>query len=126
MVGNFIHDPCFSDSVGFSKYVICPLYTPGSKVLRIKLTRKLPSDANRSGDPTRSPPWAVRTRSGTWCTMMTGASGVIAGMRINYGCGGGGYLLGVPRRSSVTWTIFFAKSYKSSQLTPIQLASAWW
>jgi hypothetical protein len=58
--------------------------------------------------------------------IVTGATGAIAGMRMNYECDSGGYLLGVPRRSSATWTIFFAKSYKSGQQTSIQLASAWW
>jgi hypothetical protein len=62
-VGNFIHDPCFADQTGFAHYVLCPLYSPGAKVLRINLTKKLPSNPV-GGDPTRDRPWAIRTSSG--------------------------------------------------------------
>jgi len=58
---------------------------------------------------------------------LTGATGQIAGMRINYGCTGGGILIGNPHRSaSVPWTIFYAPSYRSNQYRPIKLASVWW
>jgi hypothetical protein len=125
-VGNFIHDPCFADQTGFAHYVLCPLYSPGAKVLRINLTKKLPSNSG-SGDPTRYRPWAIRTSSGKWCTTFTGATGDVAGLRINYGCRGGGILLGDPRRSrSSPWTIFYAPTYQSNQYRPIKLASAWW
>jgi hypothetical protein len=124
-VGNYIYDPCFSDTVNYSNFVVCPLYRPGSSVLRINLTKRLPTNTY-SGDPTRHPPWAVRTAAGKWCTLITGATGLIAGMRINYGCRGGGYLLGNPRRSTSTWTIFYAPNLRASQYTPIPLAAAWW
>src|SRR5947207_50730 len=78
-VGNVINDPCFADQTSFAKYVLCPLYLPVSKVLRINLTKRLPSNTG-SGDPTRYAPWAVRTASGKWCTGFTGATGQIAGM----------------------------------------------
>jgi hypothetical protein len=125
-VGNYIYDPCFSDTVTYSSYVVCPLYRPGSKVLRINLTKRLPSSSYSNTDPTRHTPWAVKTLGGKWCTIITGATGLIAGMRINYGCTGGGFLLGNPRRSTPTWTIFYAPNAKASQFTPISLASAWW
>jgi hypothetical protein len=123
--GNYIHDPCFANQTSFAHYVLCPLYAPDAKVLRINLTKQLPSNP-ASGDPTRYPPWAVQTTSGRWCTIITGATGQIAGMRINYGCTGGGILIGNPRRNAMTWTIFFASSYKASQFQPVALRSAWW
>jgi hypothetical protein len=124
-VGNFIHDPCFANENGTARFVLCPLYTPTSKVLRINLTKPLPSSSG-GGDPTRYPPWAVRTATGTWCEMLTGATGAIAGMRINYGCAGGGILIGNPHRSSPSWTIFYAAGYTASQFRSVQLASVWW
>lgn len=125
-VGNFIHDPCFADQTGFAHYVLCPLYTPGSKVLRINLTKQLPPNPANS-DPTRYAPWAVRTTSGKWCTILSGATGQVAGMRINYGCTGGGTLIGNPRRSaSSPWTIFYAPGLKANQYRRITLASVWW
>lgn len=125
-VRNYIHDPCFADQTSLANYVLCPLDFPGSKVLRINLTKKLPSNPG-TGDPTRYAPWAVRTSSGKWCVVLSGATGQIAGMRINYGCIGGGILIGNPRRSaSAPWTIFYAPSFNSNQYSPIKLASAWW
>jgi hypothetical protein len=124
-VGNYIYDPCFSDTVSYSNFVVCPLYRPGSGVLRLNLTKRLPG-GTYTGDPTRHTPWAVRTVSGRWCTIITGATGLIAGMRINYGCTGGGFLLGSPRRSTPTWTIFYAANARANQFRPIPLAAAWW
>jgi hypothetical protein len=51
---------------------------------------------------TRHPPWAVKSVGDKWCTIITDATGLIAGMRINYGCTGGGFLLGNPNRSTPT------------------------
>jgi hypothetical protein len=124
-VGNFIHDPCFANEIGTARYVLCPLYTPTSKVLRINLTKRLPSSSG-GGDPTRFPPWAVRTATGKWCELLTGATGAIAGMRINYGCTGGGILLGNPHRTSPNWTIFYAAGYRASQFRSVELVSVWW
>ena len=124
-VGNFIHDPCFANNLGSANYVLCPLSFPGSKVLRIRLTRSLPA-ANPSSNPMRYPPWALQLAGGRWCEILSGATGVIAGVRINYGCAGGGILLGNPRRGSKTWTIFHAKSFNSSSFAPVKIRSVWW
>jgi hypothetical protein len=123
-VGNNIHDPCFADQTSSAGYVLCPLYFPGAKVLRINLTKKLPS-TQANGDPTRNAPWAVRTSGGAWCTVLSGGTGDIAGLRINYGCTGGGILLGTPHRGA-TWTIFYAANFNANQYRPITLESAWW
>jgi hypothetical protein len=125
-VGNYIHDPCFSNTVNAAKYVLCPLSTPGSRVLRINLTKPLPKRSAATGDPTRFAPWAVQTTSGRWCTILSGATGLIGGLRINYGCTGGGILLGNPRRTTSTWTIFYAPNFNSTQFVSISLAAAWW
>jgi hypothetical protein len=127
MVGNFIYDPCFASSTYGATAAACPLYFPTSPVLRITLTGKPPRALpNSAGDPTRYPPWAVQIAGGKWCTQITGASGLVAGLPIRYSCKGGGLLLGNPRRSQPTWTIFYAPNYKSRQFKPIAIESAWW
>jgi hypothetical protein len=126
MVKNTIYDPCFAWPSGSGRFVLCPAWPPDSpRVIRIDLTRKLPAP-NPAGNPTRYPPWAVQTDTGEWCAMITGASGEIAGMRIEYGCSGGGILLGDPHRKSEPWTIFYAPSYKARHFQQIALRSAWW
>jgi hypothetical protein len=41
-VGSTIHDPCFSNLDHIRPYVLCPLYTPRSKALEVKLTKAAP------------------------------------------------------------------------------------
>jgi hypothetical protein len=124
-VGNYIHDPCFANTPRSATAVVCPTAWPGSPVLRIKLTKPLPPNPAR-GDPTQRPPWALRLANGRWCLFLDGATSVIAGMRINYGCKGGKVLLGIPRRGSPTWTIFFAGGFNATQYQAVEIRSAWW
>jgi hypothetical protein len=124
-VGNYIHDPCFENTVMPSSYVLCPLYYPGTKVLRINLTKPLPAHPSVS-DPTRYQPWALQLANGRWCEVITGATGLVAGLRINYGCTPPGILVGAPRRTSPTWTIFYASGYTSTAYESVAVRSAWW
>ena len=124
-VGNFIHDPCFSNETVTTAYVLCPLYTPVSKVLRIVLTKPLPG-SGRAGDPTRYPPWALRLSNRVWCEILSGATGLIAGMRIIIGCRDGGTLLGNPQRSSSTWTIFYTPKGATTEYHSVNISEAWW
>lgn len=124
-VGNAIYDPCFSNSQAPNSFVVCPLYTPLSPVLRLRLTKPLPGEQDNTA-PTKYPPWAIRLASGRWCELITGATSTVAGMRVSYGCSGGSILLGTPRRTSPTWTIFYARSYKASQFAAVAIRDAWW
>ena len=126
LVGNEIHDPCFANGIDPTGFVLCPLYLPTSKVLRIDLTKPLPA-GHAGGDPTVHPPWALQLANGMWCEMLSGATGTIAGMRINYGCTDGhSTLIGNPRRGTPTWTIFAAKSDTASSYQPVAIRAAWW
>lgn len=125
MTSNAVYDPCFAAQTYSVHYVLCPRYAPDAKVVRINLATQL-GPGSASGDPTRFAPWAVQTTSGKWCTLFTGASSLLAGMRISYGCDDDGVLLGDPRRKTKIWTIFYASSYKASQYRPVALRSAWW
>jgi hypothetical protein len=101
------------------------LYLPVSRVLRINLTRSLPRNTAR-GDPTRFQPWALQLASGHWCELLDGATGVIAGMRISYGCTDRSILIGDPRRSTPTLTIFRAAGAGARSFQPVSIWSAWW
>jgi len=124
-VGNYIHDPCFANTPLSATAVVCPTAWPGTPVVRIRLTKPLPPNP-ATGDPTRRPPWAIQLANGRWCLFLDGATSVVAGMRINYGCVGGKVLLGIPRRSSPMWTIFFAGGFNATQYQAVRIRSAWW
>jgi hypothetical protein len=123
-VGNEIHDPCFASAAN-AVFVLCPLYMPTSPVLRINLTKRLPA-TTANGDPTRYSPWVLQFVTRKWCEILSGATGVIAGMRINYGCVGGGTLLGNPRRDAATWTIFYTAGTTGHNFQAVAIRAAWW
>lgn len=126
-LGNLILDPCFSNETGTSSFVVCA-DDPWSGVSKLILTKPLPQDManSQTSDPTASAPWAVELGDGTQCVFLTGATSVIAGLRINYGCAGGGVLVGEPRRQSDARTIFYGSGYKANAVTELPIAEAWW
>ena len=124
IAGNHIYDPCFANEYGSGKYVLCPESAPASKVIRMHLTKKLPSNKG-SSDPTRSSPWAMCLSSGRWCEIADGATSQIAGMSIDYYCSVG-VLLGKLHRDSSAWTIFYAPSRSNDSYRTVTVRAAWW
>jgi hypothetical protein len=125
MVGNDIYDPCFAPAAAASTDVVCPLDVPGAPVLRIALTKPLPLPGP-SVNPRHYPPWAVQLPGGRWCTLETGAAGIIAGLRVSYNCTGGGVLLGTIARSAGGWTLRYAASGRATSASRVSLRAAWW
>jgi hypothetical protein len=99
--GNLIHDPCFAPSPQAAS-VACFL-DPWHRVTVLRLTRRLPKPA----PPVKGPPlpWAIVTGDGRRCVFMTGATALVAGKRVNYGCTDGSYLIGYPNTRQPLWTI---------------------
>jgi hypothetical protein len=106
MTGNEIHDPCFAPTAE-TRVVYCPQSGGSKRLIAIALTKPLPHGA-RNAAPTGAsgPPTTIVLRGGVTCGYITGATGVVAGMRINYGCSDGRELLGDPDRRSPVWHIF--------------------
>jgi hypothetical protein len=121
--GNFIHDPCFSAGRR-ARFVLCPLEPWSSNVLRLRLTRALPSWGRSHSDPRL--PVGVWTTTGKRCTHSSGATSEIKGKPITYVCAGGGVLAGFAHRSSRTWTIAYGSSFKARRLTRVGITDAWW
>jgi hypothetical protein len=126
-LGNYILDPCFSNQANATRFVLCA-ESPWSRLVRLKLTKALPlSLANKeTGRPTAKAPWAIELIGGTRCTALTGATGAIAGLGLDYGCTNGGLLAGTPRRDAGAWWIFYAPSYRAKALTTKHISQAWW
>lgn len=65
-------------------------------------------------------PWAVELANGERCTLLTGATAVVADERINYGCESGGYVIGELDRSGPVWMAsFLANDAYASDLVPV-------
>lgn len=99
--GNLIHDPCFAASPHATS-VVCFL-DPWHAVTVLHLTRRLP----KPSAPPKGPPlpWAIVTTDGRHCVFMTGATALVGGERVNYGCTDRTYLLGNPDTRQPLWTI---------------------
>ena len=121
--GNLIYDPCFSSPHAPGR-VACPVTQLDAGIV-IRLTRGLPSRYRNTLRPSvRLTPWNVWLTGGQECQWITGASGIISGQRVNYGCTGRLLLLGMPRRTTGLWTIVGVRSSGGDRHS-VRIAFAW-
>lgn len=140
-----IHDPCYENPFGPSDgpTVLACVASPfaGEAVLLTTdgpLPREKDSPAAMDGAPDGeavedaaddavdplSLPWAMELANGTRCGLLTGATAAVAGMRLNYGCEGGGWVVGDLHRGSSVWTAnFYDKGSLSTEL--VEVATVW-
>jgi len=127
MSGNEIIDPCFG-STQARAIVLCSANGPWDRgLLEIKLTKKLPTRYANKGKPsTAARPWALQTSAGWKCELATGATDVIAGMRLNYFCEGTKRgLWGSPARGSQPWHIYAALPSARTLSKQVNIRYAW-
>jgi hypothetical protein len=110
MAGNVIHDPCFVGFLGADQVAACFGSPWSSEVVLLALSGTLPGDVNRPPSLLSGPPWALELASGERCTMLTGATWGVAGMRVNYGCPGDVSVVGDVDRSAPTWRAFILRA----------------
>jgi len=121
--GNEILDPCFRPPHGDGP--LACLADPWGPVTKLRLTRPLPKATPIDTD--RPMPWAVETSGGLRCTKLTGATDVVRGQRVNYGCTDGSVLVGDVDDSSDLWTIMRSPSGQPEKgdLERVNLRRAW-
>jgi hypothetical protein len=120
-VGDEIRDPCFIDPGG--SQVACPDLPVLSTVELIHLNTPVDSSlANHEN--VAAAPWMLQIRGGINCAFVTGATGVVAGQRLNYSCADGSSLYGTPDRSMPQWTILRGTNASAEQ-TPVAIAKSW-
>ena len=83
-----------------------------------------PSGQLNKDEGTSGPPWALQLSDGINCLEYSGATEVIAGQPLRYGCSGGVGLYGNVERSGQTWTIFEGTAH-SATLSQQPIAVAW-
>lgn len=124
MSGNDIFDPCFSSHKARA-IVLCP-EAPWVKIgIRMKLTKSLPK--THAGAPSTSGlPWGIKTTGGIKCSMATGATAAVHGIRANYYCyKSAKWLWGSPSRKSQPWTIYIAPLSAKKLSARVEIALAW-
>jgi hypothetical protein len=85
-----------------------------------------PASRRQTAEHEHPDPYEIRLRHGVRCGLSTGATGVIAGLRLNYGCTNGAWLLGSPNRNSPLWRILYLPSLKASHATSVPILVARW
>ena len=109
--GNAIQDPCFASpfSLPDDPGVLACAESPfTNEVIRFTPTAPLPAATGNTSDLTATQlPWALALANGDRCTLLTGATVGIAGMRLNYGCTGHGSVVGEIDRSQPFWAVSY-------------------
>lgn len=124
MTGNQIHDPCYA-GLATAKIVYCPDALNRKRLFAIALTKPLPTAlGNRGTGYLRGLPASVVLVGGVTCTFLTGATGVVAGMRINYGCSDHRMLIGDIDRRAPRWRIFALPSRGEAEPSLVAIDTA--
>lgn len=88
MGNNYIYDPCFTDNN--ENIVSCPNNPADSKTLFYAVFDKSEDTIleNRYLKPNTANnyPWYIKLYDGSECSFYTGATDLVAGMRVDYGC----------------------------------------
>lgn len=83
-----------------------------------------PAEAAAEAIDPREIPWALELANGTRCGLLTGATAVLAGQRINYGCEDGGFVLGEVDHALPMWTVtYLAEGASATDL--VDVVTAW-
>jgi len=86
MTGNNIIDPGFAPTLD-AHVVYCQDSSGPKRLLALVLTKRLPLDQANHGSPDASgTPTALTLAGGVTRSFASGPTGVVGGMRINYGC----------------------------------------
>ena len=123
--GNAIHDPCFANIMGDNKTLACARSPWESQVTLMNLTAPPDSSKRKEIPRSQAMPWALELANGDHCALFTGATAPVAGMRINYGCPGGGQVVGDIDRSQPVWRVFYQKEGAAS-LVQVEVTVAWY
>ncbi|MFN8590496.1 MAG: hypothetical protein U0031_03460 [Thermomicrobiales bacterium] len=85
-----------------------------------------PSDIGETAEVAIDPldiPWAIELANGARCGLMTGATTVLAGERMNYVCDDGGFVLGEVDRSLPVWNVsYLGKNTFATDFIPVTIA----
>ncbi|HET7092399.1 MAG TPA: hypothetical protein VFI22_02950 [Thermomicrobiales bacterium] len=122
-------DPCIENiwtPEGEPTQLACASDPFGNDVVLLTATAPLPETQATPEAAASMPvlPWALELANGKRCGLMRGATTAFAGMRFNYGCVGGGMVIGDVDRSSPVWVVsYLADGALATDL--IEVAVAW-
>ncbi|GHO78631.1 hypothetical protein KSD_64020 [Ktedonobacter sp. SOSP1-85] len=121
--GNIIYDPCFEPVASKSgSLVICnPNPATGQKGIRVNLNQPPPRAEAYKGQGTQA--WLLVLANGSFCSFLTGATGLVNNQRIDYGCSDGSVVIGLPQTGKVWMAKVQAPG--SNTLKDVPVKEAW-
>lgn len=124
---NEILDPCFQNVLRDGEPLACTEDPFSADVVMLTLSTPLPDPTVTDGpDFAAGLPWALELANGQQCTLLTGATASVAGMRINYGCPDGAQVVGEVNRRLPRWRVFYQTAARSLSLEQVGVATAWY
>lgn len=124
--GNEILDPCFQNLLGDEKVLACAEDPFSADVVTLTLTTDLPDPTVTDAPTFGGLPWALELTNGQRCTLLTGATAPVAGLRINYGCPDGAQVVGGTNRRLPRWRVFYQTATRSLSLDQVGVKAAWY
>ncbi len=121
-------DPCFRDPVGGDDRLVCASGPHATEVMVLTLGEPLPPGLAAHAydlDLRVGRPWVLELEDGRQCGALTGATTLVAGMRVDYGCDDGAWLVGPIDRSQPTWRIFVGSPGLGPVYERAAVAVAW-
>lgn len=118
-------DPCFPTDT--DQQAIC-ISDPWSKSVVLVLTHGLPITHSLQQEKTLKErrPWALELANGKRCAAVDGATGTIAGLRIDYFCGDAeDGIVGSPDSSGEPWTVSYV-SGGLQETSEVDVVTAWY
>ncbi len=122
-----ILDPCFLDPMGEAGLLYCALEPFSLEVVELAPVDGMPEPLEVPADPDypSARAWALVLEGGQRCTLLTGASAGIAGLRIEYGCDDGSAVVGPIDRSLPVWRVFHRADHGAASLDRVVVVQAW-
>jgi hypothetical protein len=119
--GGNILDPCFEAPMG-GEMLLCQESAWANRAVQVTMTNT-PDTGSGDADPVSGDPLFLLTVDGRRCGFMGGGTHILANLRANYSCEGGGTAFGSPDRSTTAWTIKF-QTARGSDLTDLAIGQA--
>jgi hypothetical protein len=126
MTGNDIYDPCFAPRTSRPQVVACAPNPFLNRIVLFRLKKPLPSSPNTTTQwlQPHNQPWGLRLTNGDTCVFATGATDVIKGERMNYGCArNDGWIIGLPNQLTPLWSVQ-SSAYPSKGVKTVFIAEA--
>ena len=126
MINDVIKDPCFMDP-NDPTIVVCPLNPYGeNEYFKVDPTKEIFRQGISAENSIDRYPWFIKLFDNTECTFYTGVSGGIAGMRIDYGCGGKNNIESLLLPLSQEGSLLKIDCYNGKLITTCDIKEAWY